>query len=349
MRGIYIHIPFCAKKCAYCDFFSVETTQYTNYTKSLISSILGFFEGSLRGTFLQKSSPQRFSTIYIGGGTPTILPLHLLTQIITSLPPADEFTIEANPGTVDEKYLHHLRALGVNRLSLGAQSMSPRLLSAIGRIHSRQQFFDTYNAARRAGFDNINIDLMFALPGQTLEDWLETLGEVIALAPQHISCYALTPAEGTPMADYRPDEALDRDMYHAARVLLAKNGYTHYEISNWARPGFECRHNVDCWQMRPYIGFGAGAAGFDGVYRTETSQCLQSWRALEKIPADIETERIILGLRMLRGLPRTAFSPAHEKALTSLISSGLLAETSGNIALTLRGLDFANTVFAEFI
>jgi oxygen-independent coproporphyrinogen-3 oxidase len=260
---------------------------------------------------------------------------------VDALPKAGEFSLECNPGTVDESYLRELRVRGVNRLSIGCQSTHDVLLKEIGRIHSHEEFLACFDAARGAGFENINVDLMFALPGQTMAQWEETLAEIVALRPEHISCYALTPAEGTPLADYEPCEILDRKMYHYARGFLARHGYEHYEISNWARAGYECRHNIDCWEMRSYIGIGPGAASFDGMYRWSNSEDLLDPVPMEKVKADLESERIILGLRMLKGIPAPPVIPSE--------LDGLLEQENGRIRLSERGLDFANTVFTAFL
>jgi len=396
--GIYVHIPFCVKKCEYCDFFSQEIDlrpwEETFLEKSFspIPSSKNFhlYVDNLIEDLEATCFEDGVDTVYIGGGTPTALPSFLLCKILEAVfrfLPVErgaEITVEANPGTVDFEYLLALKQAGVTRLSFGVQSTHDFLLAACGRVHSFADFVENFHAARRAGFDNISVDLMFALPGQSQAHWHSTLCEIVALAPQHISAYSLTPAENTPlMARLErgeitlPDDAADREMYHHARRFLAENGYTHYEISNFARPGFESRHNINCWKMQPYIGFGAGAHSFDGKSRWENEKSTRNTAHNESFfeegsgetffpkkvspevltKKDLQTETMMLGLRMMSGVCEDEFagkfgarpSQVFGEEIAALKKDGLLESADGRLFLTERGLDLANRVFMAFV
>ena len=363
--GIYIHIPFCVKKCAYCDFLSfAQTDNEEPYVTAL-----------LREIHATKFATE-IDTVYIGGGTPTALPPFLLCKIlaeVAKLPlTADaEITVEANPGTIDEKYLQALKKHGANRLSLGLQTTHSHLLETLGRMHSPEDFYENFHAARRAGFDNINVDLMFALPRQTEKNWLETLECIIALSPEHISAYSLTPAENTLLWEQLqgglslPDEETDRNMYHAARRMLGAAGYSHYEISNFAKRGrvSESRHNVNCWTMKPYRGFGLGAHSFDfvgdGAARWHNTEDMKEYLAtagqavakdsyIALSQQEVLSEEIMLGLRMTCGVNKNKLA-AFENEAAKLVAEGLLFQNGNNLALTERGLDLANRVFSVFV
>ncbi|MCL2372694.1 MAG: radical SAM family heme chaperone HemW [Defluviitaleaceae bacterium] len=358
MPGIYTHIPFCVKKCSYCDFlsFPVEGNLQEDYAAALMNEISA------------ASFTQEIDTVYIGGGTPTALPPHLLCKILNalqSLPLQNgaEITVEANPGTVDKAYLQALKAQGVNRLSFGLQTTHPHLLRTISRIHTMDDFAQNYHAAQVAGFDNINIDLMFALPGQTMAEWEATVQAVIALAPAHISAYSLTPAENTPLWAALevnhitlPGDETDRQMYHHARQALATAGYTHYEISNFARPGSESRHNINCWRRVPYIAFGLGGHSFNGQARWNNAEDMATYLQnpgqkngfVTISDEEAVCESIILGLRLTEGIPKSLIPSSHQPAAQKLLVDGLLATTGENIHLTPRGLDLANIVFEAF-
>jgi len=308
------------------------------------------------------------STIYIGGGTPTALPSHLLCKILDAVRafPLDsgaEITIEANPGTLSREYLSVLKVHGVNRLSIGLQTTHPHLLKAINRIHSMEDFLENFHAAQQLGFGNINVDLMFALPGQTLACWQDTLQTVIALSPEHISAYSLTPAENTPLRDALesgavtlPSDENDRKMYHLARELLADAGYIHYEISNFAKPGFESRHNIDCWRRVSYMAFGLGAHSFDGKTRRRNTENMNEYLAGHP-PKDIEhlseadklSETMILGLRLTEGIFEKDIPQIYATQVADLIAKGLLARQNGRVHLTPLGMDLANQVFEVFV
>ena len=357
MAGIYIHIPFCLQKCDYCDFLSFEAC---GSMESYVDALLHEIQNEKIATPI--------STVYIGGGTPTALPSHLLCKILDviqalSLISSAEITVEANPGTLSREYLSALKAHGVNRLSIGLQTTHPHLLKAINRIHSMEDFLENFHTARQLGFDTINVDLMFALPGQTLADWQSTLQEIIALSPQHVSTYSLTPAENTPLWDALesgavtlPSDETDRKMYHLARKLLADAGYIHYEISNFAKPGFESRHNIDCWRRVPYVAFGLGAHSFNGKTRRRNTENMDKYLAGHP-PKDIEhlseadklSETMILGLRLTKGISESEIPQIYASQVANLIAKGLLVCQNGHIRLTPLGMDLANQVFEAFV
>ncbi|MCL2577597.1 MAG: radical SAM family heme chaperone HemW [Defluviitaleaceae bacterium] len=359
--GVYIHIPFCVRKCVYCDFLSFETENYKIYVDALLDEI--------KTARFNEIFAGGVDTVYIGGGTPTALPSLFLCEILTVvheflLLPNVEITVEINPGTVDFAYLSSLKEHGVTRLSFGLQATQEHLLRGLGRIHSLEEFKKNFHAAKKADFDNINVDLMFALPGQTLQNWHETLLEVVSLAPQHISAYSLTPAENTPLFNaiksgeiVLPCNDTDRLMYHEARRFLADAGYVHYEISNFAKRGFESRHNINCWQMKPYIGFGLGAHSFDGKTRWHNPEEMEEYlRGVRSgvggaplTDEDILSEKIILGLRLTEGVIECEFAGAYENEIAKLIKDGLLERKQNRLCLTARGMDFANRVFSTLL
>ena len=267
---IYIHIPFCVRKCSYCDFLSMSVDEKTqrDYVRALVREIK-----------LSKEKMENYliDTVFIGGGTPSILEGSLIEEILSALMANSkvsedaEITIECNPGTVTEEKLQLYKKVGINRLSIGLQSANDKELKEIGRIHTYAQFLESYHMARKCGFDNINIDLMSALPGQSGQSYQETLEKIIELKPEHISAYSLIVEEGTEM--YRrveraemkgktilPEEEEERKMYYLTKELLAKAGYERYEISNYAKKGYECKHNIGYWKRKDYLGFGIGAA-----------------------------------------------------------------------------------------
>lgn len=395
MVGVYIHIPFCVRKCGYCDFLSFELDSFRRGEhfceqkgspplKLPLQKGIDFFSrygerllGEI-GTF--RKDVIFFAgvdTVYVGGGTPTALPSFVLCEILRTalreLPVVSgaEVTVEVNPGTVDFEYLVALRECGVTRISFGLQATQDFLLRELGREHTRSDFVENFRAARWAGFDNINVDLMFALHKQTQEDWRETLREIVTLSPEHISAYSLTPAENTPLFDgiergeiVLPGDKIDRAMYHEARSFLAKSGYAHYEISNFAMPGFESRHNINCWTLKPYIGFGLGAYSFDGKSRWHNTEDMgeylagqvchdgrvESRKNLVNLSCeDLLCEKIILGLRLAEGVVESEFSGVFANEIAKLKKDGLLESRHNRLCLTPHGLDFANRVFVEFV
>jgi len=333
--GYYIHIPFCAVKCGYCDFLSFSGDElWENYCDALISEIKTY------------KTSMFTRTLYIGGGTPTIWPATLLEKLLVNLPAAEEITCEANPGTLTAEKIAVLKKYGVNRVSLGLQAWQPRLLKNIGR--KQANFLESFYALRNAGFDNINIDLMFALPGQSLEDWQESLREVCALNPEHISAYALTPTE--------VDDETDRQMYHNCKAFLREQGYMQYEISNFCKPGFQSRHNLIYWTRQAYRGFGLGAHSFEENARfhntEDMSEYLKGGKQIFISKIDKEealSEHIFLGLRMTKGIRRTSEMEKYSPWIEKMKNDGLLQENNGHIALSDRGMDLANLVMSGFL
>ncbi|MCD8337271.1 MAG: radical SAM family heme chaperone HemW [Lachnospiraceae bacterium] len=375
---IYIHIPFCVKKCAYCDFLSAPAGKEKRecYVKALLKEIRGGLPVSifsLPETIEQANREEYIVTsVFFGGGTPSILPAPQIVRIMEELRTRFRFsdecesTIECNPGTMSEKEalreesaLAAYRACGISRISFGLQSADNNELAALGRIHTWETFLYSYQAARKAGFTNINVDLMSALPGQTVESWENTLRQILMLAPEHISAYSLIIEEGTPFYQmyheddirraageqplYLPSEDEERRMYALTEQLLGEAGYKHYEISNYARPGYECRHNIGYWRGREYMGFGLGASslircsqgeGGPDVQRAAVSVRCQnptdhaayerrvlhscdykestgkeSDTGFEILSAEDEmSEFMFLGLRMLSGVSETEFA-----------------------------------------
>ena len=267
--SLYIHIPFCVRKCHYCDFLSAPCDDMTkqDYVDALCGEII-----ERAGSFCNK----KVDTIFFGGGTPSVLSAEQMEQIMGTVRehfqilPEAEITMEMNPGTVDEEKLVGYKRVGINRLSIGLQSANNEELKVLGRIHTWEEFLHTWEMVRNAGFTNVNVDLMSALPGQTVETYVETLEKVLALKPEHISAYSLIVEEGTLFHDWfgedgerqeeLPDEATDRHMYEMTEQKLEEKGYYRYEISNYALPGFECKHNVGYWKRKEYLGLGLGSA-----------------------------------------------------------------------------------------
>lgn len=375
--SVYIHVPFCRQKCGYCDFVSYADAEELQepYIAALCREIIG------RSGFFTKHN-MMISSIFVGGGTPTCLSADLLSELFTciqqSLPLAvgAEYSVEANPGTVDERKLIILREAGVNRLSIGAQSFDDRLLYTLGRIHCSAQTIQAIHLARQAGFDNINLDLMHSLPGQTLEMYHDSLTKAVQLDVDHISAYSLIVEENTPLAGKLecgelslPDESADVAMFEFTHDFLVANGYDHYEISNYAREGKRCQHNLSYWQYRPYVGFGVAACSFDGAVRsTNTVDILQYINQIyngESPVADSEqlsrgimlAEYTFLALRTSDGLNESDFScrysldfrEYYRNVLMNLKAKGLLAITDTGVRLTRKGLRFGNRVFASFL
>jgi len=373
--SIYIHVPFCQKRCTYCDFatFTGQEEQIPAYVAAVET------EMRRRAGHLGRPPAQ---TVFLGGGTPSLLPPKELERLLDAvrhrftLDPAAEITMECNPGTLDEAKLRAIRAAGVNRLSFGVQSLNDSILRAIGRIHSAADAIEAFAAARRRGFDNLNGDLIFALPGQDMADWQETLAGLVALDLPHYSLYALTPEEGTPL--WRSLErgeltvpVSDRaaEMYEWARDYMAAHGYAHYEISNWAKPGWESRHNAAYWVQTPYLGFGVSAHGYyDGERRGNVRGLAGYLRRVENgedpaatveriDAARARSDGMIFGLRLIDGVERAVYHRQHgvdpcdiwpgEVAL--LRAQGLLAVTPERIALTREAHLLGNYVWEHFL
>ena len=319
MAGIYVHIPFCASRCSYCDFFSTLKLEEmgANYIKAVLVEA-SLRQGELRGESLR--------TLYLGGGTPSQLPVPLLTRLVNGLRKqfeldgVEEFTIEANPDDVTPSWCAALPPLGVNRVSMGVQSFEDPVLKFIGRRHTSRQVVEAVSNLRSVGIDNISIDLIYGLPGQTLDSWTSTVEQAVSLNPKHISAYGLTYEEGTRLWLQRENgeiteipEEICLKMYSVLIERLSKSGFEHYEISNFALPGFHSRHNSSYWDETPYLGLGAAAHSYDGVVRRSNPCDLSTYIAdvtSGKLACDVEAltrrerfdERVMLGLRTSRGV-----------------------------------------------
>ena len=367
---LYIHIPFCIKKCDYCDFLSgpVSRAGQEAYVYALLREIK---EAASR-------EKRPVSTLFIGGGTPSVLPVDLMELLLSELSeqfrflPAAECTIEANPGTLTEEKLVLYRKYGLNRISIGLQSPVDQELKMLGRIHDYREFLESYELARHVGFDNINVDLMFAIPGQSYEGWVRNLRTVAALAPEHISAYSLIIEEGTPFFSRKldlPDEDTEYRMYEDVAGILGEYGYHQYEISNYARSGFECRHNKGYWTRMDYLGLGLGAASLIGKKRFTNTNIMEEYlnhsRDLTGIRKDVEIlekkdemgEFMFLGLRMTEGVSEEEFQEyfhvsvekIYGRVIEKYIRQGLLERRNGRIFLTRRGIHVSNAVMADFL
>ena len=377
---LYLHIPFCERKCAYCDFLSApaDLPVRISYIKKLQEEIAYY------GLEFEE---YQVSSIFLGGGTPTILEGYQLAAILETVKKyfrlvADaEITVECNPGTLTAGKAEKLVQAGFNRLSMGLQSADDRELQLLGRIHNFAQFLESYDLARKAGFENINVDLMSALPGQTLKSWQNTLQKVTALRPEHISAYSLIIEEGTPFyerfaEDERireegghprllPEEAIERQMYELTQRFLHTKGYERYEISNYAKPGSECRHNCGYWTRKDYLGLGLGASSLVGHQRFQNTLDLKEYLEQEYHHIHTETldkksemeEFMFLGLRLMTGISRQQFEKTFQVTLDSvygevlrkLKSEQLIEEVAGYVRLTEYGIDVSNYVLSEFL
>ena len=359
--SLYFHIPFCLKKCSYCDFVSYVGKEklINRYVEVLLEEMDGM-SGLGQGGKLK--------TIYFGGGTPTLLQVKHFERIFAATVKCFasnledlEITAEANPGTADKAKLKALKELGVNRLSIGVQSFNNRHLKNLGRIHSSSEIFRICEDACTAGFENVNLDLIFALPGQTLEEWQKDLCLALSLKPRHISTYNLQLEENTPLWKRRkflqfPSEEEELAMYEYAIETLTAAGYRHYEISNFAHPGYECQHNLNYWKNGNYLGLGAGAHSHWDGKRWANTDTLESYlrmadgegRKRENLTDVAGRETIMLGLRLLEGLPEEKFK-GFEREVEELISDQLLARENGYLRLTRKGLYLGNLVFEKFV
>lgn len=338
IEHLYIHVPFCAAKCRYCAFHSHPGTdaEMNDYVTTLLRE-------------LDTAAPQlALQTIFIGGGTPSILPVPLWQRLLEKLPrPAVEFTIECNPATVDAGKARLWREAGINRISLGVQSFDNELLARLGRIHNAAEAEATYAVMREAGFDNINLDLMFGLPGQTMEQWRDTLRRALELQPEHLAVYCLTLEEDTEFwrqfqrGALRPDTGRELAMYEWLIETLAAAGYHHYEISNFAKPGHECHHNIAYWEGKDYLGLGPSAVSAVGLRRWENGGEEEQLTEETK-----RAERIAFGLRMRKGVPSEL---VEGRDLTHLLADNLVRWHNNRLQLTHRGLLFADEVATEFV
>ncbi len=358
MLSLYIHIPFCKSKCKYCDFLSFPSMEYINaYKKALLNEINAF------------DCNDTIKSIFIGGGTPSVIDSSIIEEIMTGLGKYNisknaEITIEANPGTLTAEKLNAYSKSGINRISIGLQAWQNSLLKTLGRIHTREEFLKSYEAARKY-FNNINIDIMFSLPDQNLEQWLETLENVTALNPEHISAYSLIVEDGTPFYDMElnlPDEETDRKMYHTAIKYLAQKGYNQYEISNFAKTGYESVHNSVYWQRGEYKGFGLGAASLIGSSRLKNTEKLSDYikgtAVVEKeelTKEDEMAEYMFLGLRMTKGVSISEFKNQFNTDMLSKYKNVInkykpyIIIEGDTLRLTTEGLDISNMIFSEMI
>ncbi len=371
---LYLHIPFCVKKCDYCDFlsFPADESIKREYVETLKREIEEVGE---------RYRNCQVSTIFVGGGTPSILNSSYIVEIFDVLRRKfhvagnAEISMEVNPGTVTKEKLSDWRRAGINRLSMGLQSADNRELKRLGRIHTWEDFLESFRRAREEGFSNLNVDLMSALPGQTMDGWMETLKRTAAQEPEHISAYSLIIEEGTPFYEryggkkgeaLLPDEDTDRDMYHKTREFLASCGYERYEISNYAKPGRECRHNIGYWTGVPYLGLGLGAASYIEGIRFSNTRNLKEYLAGK--PGDdrdrqvltkkeMEEEFFFLGLRLAAGVSLKEFErrfgltaeEVYPGLMERMVKEGAAVLERDRFFLTEYGFDVSNYVMAQFL
>ncbi len=382
--GIYVHIPFCIRKCYYCDFVSF-TNQEENIEK--------YIEAVIKEIESYELEEYNVTTIYIGGGTPSSIESRYIEKILHKIKEKIinnetkfndiEITIEINPGTIDRKKLQNYEEMGINRLSIGLQSTNNEILKNIGRIHTYEEFLEGYILARSIGFDNINVDLMIGLPNQTIEKIKDSVEKVINLEPEHISVYSLIVEEGTKIENLLnmnkitlPEEELERNMYWYVKNKLELNGYIHYEISNFAKENKQSKHNVNCWEQKEYIGIGTAAYSYlnnirygntSNIQKYIETQDFKSKKELEKnkirIIDEVQTledkkkEYMLLSLRKIEGVSIKKFKEKYvenpiflyRKQLEKLVNENLLTIDGDNIKLTNKGLDLANLVWEEFV
>ena len=380
--ALYIHIPFCVKKCLYCDFLSATANEQEK--ESYVQAL--FYEMDHWKDYLQQE--YQIQSIFIGGGTPTALPVGLLERICQKLrtdfllEQAEnlEFTIEANPGTVTKEYVEMFQRVGINRVSLGLQSAQSKELKALGRIHTYQDLLDSVALLQEYGISNINIDLMEDIPYQTLESYKDTLEKVCTLPITHISSYSLIIEPGTPFYEMEQkgelliaNEDEDRKMYELTKEILKEHGYERYEISNYAKPGFACSHNIGYWTGVEYAGFGLGASSLIShvrykntedmqcyllAYGTGTAEAAGQACSQEALTVQDEMEEFMfLGLRMMQGVREQEFArrfgqsveAVYGSVLPRLLKEGLLIRDNGSIRLTRQGVSLSNYVMSEFI
>ena len=366
--GLYVHIPFCVRKCNYCDFCSFPDNAQLreNYVASLISEIESY-----------RSAPRiKIDTVFFGGGTPSLLSGEQFSAVVKAIRKSFclcenyEFTVEVNPGTVNEAILRVFKDSGVNRLSIGFQSMHDNEQKILGRIHNYNDFYEAFALARSLGFDNVNVDVMYGIPEQTADSFEQTLLAVTDLSPEHISCYGLIIEEGTPFCEMKeslrlPDEDTECSMYEEASRLLSKKGYEHYEISNYSKRGRQCRHNLKYWRDEDYIGVGLAAHSYyrgERLYNTESfGEYLGKTRAQyqysERTPGKDAFEYVMLALRLREGLSLikyegifgVSFLQGRERILEKYKKLGLLEVTKTSVRLTEKGFYLSNTVISDLV
>lgn len=368
--GLYIHIPFCKQKCKYCDFISYADKN--SFIEEYVNTIIKEIEQNKK-----LAEDYEVSTIYFGGGTPSYIESNYIVEILSiikenyNVQENAEITIEVNPGTTNKEKLKKYYNAGINRLSIGLQTNNNDLLKLIGRIHSYKDFLETYNTARIVGFKNINVDLMIGLPKQTIEDVENVLKETIILNPEHISVYSLIVEEETPLEKEiqkgilkLPDEKIERNEYWLVKNTLEKTGYKHYEISNYAKKGFESKHNLNCWEQKEYLGFGLAAHSYLNKIRYSNTESLEEYlknnniTIHEKQDKELEEkEYMLLGLRKIDGIKISEFknkfvdNPIYvfKNELNKLVENNLIEVDVDAIKLTNKGIDLANIVWEEFV
>lgn len=379
MLGLYIHIPFCISKCNYCDFNSYKLD--LDLKKRYLDDLE--IEMKLYNEDIKKNNiKNEISSVFIGGGTPSILNSNEIRKIFSTIKnnfnikQDAEITMECNPGTLTKEKLITMKEVGVNRLSIGLQAVQDYHLKSIGRIHSYDEFVKNYKEAKEVGFNNINVDLMYALPNQNFEDWKESLQKIVNLNPSHVSAYSLILEEGTKLYDMYEnnefeviDEDTDINMYNYTISYLKENGYNQYEISNYSKSHFECKHNILYWKCGHYIGVGPGASGYIENYRYNNVESLDEYHSklsenkkplsnLEKLSIEDKIqEKIFMGLRMNEGIKfedfrnefKIDFKEKYSKQITDLKNKKLINESITGISLTQKGREISNSVFVEFI
>lgn len=384
--GIYVHIPFCKHKCYYCDFisFADKNSLIEEYIKWLKYEIKEVGQGNRLDYENKLDDLVLVKTIYIGGGTPSFIESKYITEILKTIEENfvvdedAEITMEMNPGTVDENKLKDYYNCGINRLSIGLQETNNALLKEIGRIHTYEDFENTYSLARNVGFKNINVDLMLGLPNQNILDLENSINKILDLDPEHISVYSLILEENTVLKNKvdqgiltLPEDEMERKMYYTVKNMLENNGYIHYEISNFAKKGFESKHNLDCWSQKEYMGFGAAAHSYTNNFRFSNIENIEEY--INNFKNNKEEDNLIfhekqnreskmkeymmLGLRKIEGVNIQQFKNKFvenpififRKEIEKLVNEELL-EVDGNfIKLTKKGLDLANLVWEEFV
>ena len=380
--GIYVHIPFCQRKCRYCYFLS------SNMEKKVIDKYIEALNIEIR-TYSRELKEYKVATIYIGGGTPSFVDSKYIKEILENIrnnydvEEKAEITIEVNPGTLLNEKIQDNKESGINRVSIGLQSTNNEELELLGRIHTYEEFEKNYNRLRKVGFDNINIDIMSAIPNQTLESYITTLNKVVSLQPEHISSYSLIIEEGTYFYNHQKELKLvtedeEREMYYKTKEILQKHGYERYEISNYAKKGYESKHNSSYWTGVDYIGFGIGASSYvkgirydrirnidEYISYYEDIENVENIKEKNKIECNIQVltekekieEYMFLGLRMIKGISKTDFAKQFNRTVEEIygnvldkyVKLGMLENSQDRIRLTEKGLDVSNAIFADFL
>ncbi len=371
--GIYIHIPFCAIKCMYCDFYSISDRE---------DSIPKFIEAIIKEIEQCEIDVSEwiFDTIFIGGGTPSLIQENHMDSILSclnkkyDLSNLKELTIEANPGEAPKERLKTFNTMGINRISIGVQSFQPELLKFLTRIHDRDQIFETYDNARSAGFNNINCDLIYSIPGQNWSHWNNDLDTIIRMDPEHISAYTLTSEKGTDLFSMVSDDTIsmpskdqESDWFTRTHAILSKNGYEAYEVSNFSKPGFECIHNLHYWNIEPYLAFGPSAHGYDGKYRWNNARSLDQY--IERVMSgnspmsmkeeitllDHINEKIGFGMRMIKGIDLDMIPNEFQKKFKNNIKiieqryPDHIQVSDKNFTFTQKGMLFADQLIPEIL